>query len=234
MTQVQQIAPMRLQIGDKVRYIGPYDALDPEESYTINWLSSNGSVGLDYPGGTFNAAQFALVNSSALISRIPPAASSFWMVWRTNGGVPTKKHRTLEAAEVEATRLAECTPGVRFFVLEALSFFEREIRPITKGVMQAKPKEEHPQVKQGEQAKPSPCGCTFCESDDPLDLCPSKTGLEEAKCAAEELSRLMGEGGFHPARLSLATPAPYDFECTDAECGCHAYYASRPALDAGT
>lgn len=51
---------------------------------------------------------------------LTPSPTAFWLVWRDNGGPPTVRHRTLDAAEAEAKRLAEHCPGERFFVLEAL------------------------------------------------------------------------------------------------------------------
>lgn len=43
----------------------------------------------------------------------------FWMVYRLDGGAPTKQHATRYAAEVEANRLIRCNPAAKFAVLEA-------------------------------------------------------------------------------------------------------------------
>ncbi|MEF2073527.1 hypothetical protein [Consotaella aegiceratis] len=47
----------------------------------------------------------------------------FWMVWNPSGRAPTYKHETKASAETEAMRLAEVSPGDRFFVLKAVSGF---------------------------------------------------------------------------------------------------------------
>ena len=43
----------------------------------------------------------------------------FWLVWSPDGGAPTVKHPTFQAAEWEASRLATKFPGRQFFVLSA-------------------------------------------------------------------------------------------------------------------
>ena len=43
----------------------------------------------------------------------------FWLVWNPAGRVPTVQHSSREAAEAEATRLAEKELGA-FYVLEAV------------------------------------------------------------------------------------------------------------------
>jgi hypothetical protein len=52
----------------------------------------------------------------------PTKTPAFWLVWRENGGNPTKKHATEDAARAEAERLAKKHPAVHFFVLPALQF----------------------------------------------------------------------------------------------------------------
>ena len=49
------------------------------------------------------------------------AESVFWLVWNPKGGHPTKQHASQIIAEVEAQRLAEASPGNRFYVLRAVS-----------------------------------------------------------------------------------------------------------------
>lgn len=43
----------------------------------------------------------------------------FWLVWHEEGGVPTHRHFSKQAAVDEATRLAKLAPGECFFVLKA-------------------------------------------------------------------------------------------------------------------
>lgn len=45
---------------------------------------------------------------------------AFFLVWNPNGGNPTYRHKTAEAAKEEAKRLCDANPGETFFVLEAL------------------------------------------------------------------------------------------------------------------
>jgi len=51
-------------------------------------------------------------------------ADPYWLVWRTGREPmfpPNFQHRTLEAAQAEAVRLARANPGVQFVVLESVS-----------------------------------------------------------------------------------------------------------------
>jgi hypothetical protein len=45
--------------------------------------------------------------------------NGFFVVWNPSGGVPMKRHPTLQLASEEAGRLAARNPGVCFFVLSA-------------------------------------------------------------------------------------------------------------------
>lgn len=47
-------------------------------------------------------------------------ATKFWMVWCPQGGTPTVRHHSREAADTEAARLAAKNPGKEFFVLKAV------------------------------------------------------------------------------------------------------------------
>lgn len=42
----------------------------------------------------------------------------FYLVWRENGGLPSKKHDSLEAAQAEARRLATLHMGIKFHIME--------------------------------------------------------------------------------------------------------------------
>lgn len=44
----------------------------------------------------------------------------FYMVWRENGGTPTRQHIDVGAARAEAERLARQHPGSRFYVLASI------------------------------------------------------------------------------------------------------------------
>ena len=44
----------------------------------------------------------------------------FYLVWNYNGGTPTVRHESREAAEREATRLAMLNKGQHFIVLSSL------------------------------------------------------------------------------------------------------------------
>lgn len=48
---------------------------------------------------------------------------NFWLIWREDGGVPTRKHFSAEAARREAKRLAQKHPGKEFYVLRKTSLF---------------------------------------------------------------------------------------------------------------
>ena len=42
----------------------------------------------------------------------------FWMIWRENYDVPTKKHLTRTEAYLEAERLARKHPGSKFYLFQ--------------------------------------------------------------------------------------------------------------------
>lgn len=56
----------------------------------------------------------------------------FWLVWNGRGWsdarehMPRHEHATRESADAEAQRLARLVPGSRFFVLEALRYWEKD------------------------------------------------------------------------------------------------------------
>jgi hypothetical protein len=55
----------------------------------------------------------------------------FWMVYGLNQGQPTVRHKSVESARKEAARLARTCPGVKFYVMEAISMAERvDVRQI--------------------------------------------------------------------------------------------------------
>lgn len=56
--------------------------------------------------------------------------TKFWMVFRTDGGRPIVKHLTKDAAQAEARRLAELSPGGLFIVLAAVDAFKCPISPV--------------------------------------------------------------------------------------------------------
>lgn len=45
----------------------------------------------------------------------------FWMVYGLGQSQPTVRHKTEHTARVEAERLARANPGIRFYVLEAIT-----------------------------------------------------------------------------------------------------------------
>lgn len=51
-----------------------------------------------------------------------PAA--FWMVWSPQGDSPKMRHKTREAADAEAERLARANGGRQFYVLQATTMYE--------------------------------------------------------------------------------------------------------------
>ena len=51
--------------------------------------------------------------------------TTFWMVYGEAQQPPAVKHETRVIAETEAKRLARFNPGIRFFVLEAVSIAEK-------------------------------------------------------------------------------------------------------------
>ena len=62
----------------------------------------------------------------------------FWMIYGMGRGAPTYRHETREAAEQEAQRLAQVSPGTRFVVLAAVASFETD-RPEVRRVTVVKP-----------------------------------------------------------------------------------------------
>ena len=50
----------------------------------------------------------------------------FWMVWGPTFGSPEVRHLTLNAAKVEAARLAVKHPGYGFIILESLGHYKKE------------------------------------------------------------------------------------------------------------
>lgn len=57
----------------------------------------------------------------------PRKRDKFFMVWRSKGRSPNKKHETYEAAQEEAKRLVKNNPNVTFYVLEALDEIKAEV-----------------------------------------------------------------------------------------------------------
>ena len=57
----------------------------------------------------------------------PRKRDKFFMVWRSQGSSPNKKHETYEAAQEEAKRLVKNNPNVTFYVLEALDEIKAEV-----------------------------------------------------------------------------------------------------------
>jgi hypothetical protein len=55
----------------------------------------------------------------------------FYLVWRSGGANPTKRHETDGDAMNEAARLARANPGVRFYVLTAERYCEVAETPVT-------------------------------------------------------------------------------------------------------
>lgn len=54
------------------------------------------------------------------------ALDKFWLIWRPLGGIPTVKHPTLDAALVEAERLARKELD-RFYVAESVAQFDANV-----------------------------------------------------------------------------------------------------------
>ncbi len=48
------------------------------------------------------------------------AERRFFMVWRDGGSAPTFQHTTRDSAVTEAVRLAEKSPGVKFYIMESV------------------------------------------------------------------------------------------------------------------
>ena len=57
----------------------------------------------------------------------PRKRDKFFMVWRSQGSSPNKKHETYEAAQEEAKRLVKNNPNVTYYVLEALDEIKAEV-----------------------------------------------------------------------------------------------------------
>lgn len=57
----------------------------------------------------------------------PRKRDKFFMVWRSKGSSPNKKHETYESAQEEAKRLVKNNPNVTFYVLEALDEITAEV-----------------------------------------------------------------------------------------------------------
>lgn len=45
----------------------------------------------------------------------------FWMIYGLDQSAPRATHETFDQAKREAERLARCTPGVAFFVLQSIA-----------------------------------------------------------------------------------------------------------------
>lgn len=52
-------------------------------------------------------------------------STPFWMVYGDEQRPPVVKHQTRTLAETEAKRLARLNPGIKFYVLEAVSLAEK-------------------------------------------------------------------------------------------------------------
>ena len=46
--------------------------------------------------------------------------NAFYLVWKSGGDTPTKRHELIESAREEAKRLAKDNPGIEFFVTRAI------------------------------------------------------------------------------------------------------------------
>lgn len=60
-----------------------------------------------------------------LSQHVPPrpkkGPAPFWLVWRSGGGCPTRKHDSEASAAQEAMRLAKLHPEETFYVLKSVS-----------------------------------------------------------------------------------------------------------------
>jgi hypothetical protein len=45
---------------------------------------------------------------------------AFYLVWKSGGDAPTKRHELIESAREEARRLAKDNPQIEFFVMRAI------------------------------------------------------------------------------------------------------------------
>ena len=45
---------------------------------------------------------------------------AFYLVWKSGGDAPTKRHELVESAREEARRLAESNPGMEFFIMRVI------------------------------------------------------------------------------------------------------------------
>lgn len=54
----------------------------------------------------------------------------FFVVWREDGGPPTKRYDDKSDAVGEAERLARTSPGARFFVLLAVAAVAQPLPPV--------------------------------------------------------------------------------------------------------
>ena len=64
----------------------------------------------------------------------------YWFVHKpVLGNVPKVKHDSYKSAADEARRLAQLNPGVKFFVLEAVSAFVTETPKVTEVALETEP-----------------------------------------------------------------------------------------------
>lgn len=54
----------------------------------------------------------------------------YWMIHNPTGGVPTKEHKTIEAARIEAVRLANIHAADKFVILEAIAVCHHPVPPV--------------------------------------------------------------------------------------------------------
>jgi hypothetical protein len=136
----------KIKTGDKVIYIGTSPSLVFNKMYTVDIVSAFGGLTtLTTAPGFYSVDDFVeMIAAEPAPETTPEPTASltapFWLVWRSGGDAPTKRHATLVNAENEARRLTEKHPGVRFFVLELVSGFECSVSPVTKVQIQPKAK----------------------------------------------------------------------------------------------
>ena len=46
--------------------------------------------------------------------------NAFYLVWKSGGDAPSRRHELIESAREEAKRLAKDNPGIEFFVTRAI------------------------------------------------------------------------------------------------------------------